>query len=540
MKRTGWWLAIFLVVTSFAYTGLFLSLSNPPFIDAPNHLARAVIMSSLWHDPHSPFQGYFSASHVFVPYMLADLGLILLLRTVGIHLAYPVWCALTVLVLVLAIWMYARQVLTTPWAIAAAVLCSWYFATSYYLILGFFAFQWGLAAAFIALAALEAWRRNEARSWIALYAIACLACYAMHIAVFAILAVLVAIVGLARVFRKEQSWARLVCEVLPFALLAAYHLPFVPIGPDNVADRTAELGSISHQFGPAFLHPGYVFNGFIQLLSGGILAGLTWFKIGNFFVSMFIRESYWLDGAILTLFWSIFTGALWYGRKADLRRHWRLAAVCGLAAVLYFLLPFWWEAVAYVDQRALPFLFIPLLMLSLRMFEDSKPEARQISLLILACALLAVLNFVSLARFLPRQSRQVTRYREALLTIPEGRVVLSVDTRRRDGNTYPLRHAGAFYAADRNGYAPYVFSNRTGSGPSEYFSDLSSIYRPSQRWYRAGAECDWGKVAENYDYVIVTKPWRADRIDLSRLELRYENPVATVFQVRRATPAATP
>jgi hypothetical protein len=328
---------------------------------------------------------------------------------------------------------------------------------------------------------------------------------------------------------------------LPFALLAAYHLPLVPAGPDNVADRTTQLGSISNLVGSAFAHPGYVLSGLIQLFGGGVLAGVTWFKIGSFFVSMFIRQSYLLDGTILTVFWTIIVGAFWSGRKqADLRRHWRLAAVCGLAAMLYFLLPFWWEAVAYVDQRALPFLFIPLLMLSLRIFETSNPGAKQISILLIACSLLAVLNFASLARFLPRESRQVARYREAIRTIPEGRVVLAIDARRRDGNTYPLRHAGAFYAADRHGYTPYIFSNRTGSGPAEYFSDLSSIYRPSQRWYRSNAECDWGKVAENYDYLIVTKPWHADRIDLSRLELRYENPIATVFQVRRPAVAATP
>jgi hypothetical protein len=92
-------------VTALASTGLFLSLSDPPFIDAPNHLARAVIMNSLWTDTHSPFQGTFSASHIFVPYMLADLGLILLLRILGPHMAYTIWSTLTVLVLVLGIWV---------------------------------------------------------------------------------------------------------------------------------------------------------------------------------------------------------------------------------------------------------------------------------------------------------------------------------------------------------------------------------------------------------------------------------------------------
>jgi hypothetical protein len=545
MKTIRWWLAVFLVVVALAYTGFFLSLSNPPFIDAPNHLARAVIMDSLWRDPHSPFQGMFSASQSWVPYTLADFGLILLLRTLGIQMAFPVWAALTVLVLVLGMWVYARQLLATPWAVAAAVLCSWYFATSYFLILGFFAFQWGLAAAFVALGALEALRRNDEKRflWIPVYAAACVVCYLAHEAAFAILGGMVGVLGFVRVLRKEQSWIRLVWELLPFAVLAAYHFPLVPATPEPVSERMAQApiaGKVSGFFRSMLIRQSYVADAVIQLLWGGLLAGVTWYKLGSFFVAMFIRQSYVLDGLLLVLFAGIIAAALWLGRRpGSLRVHWELAAVCGLAAALYFVLPFWWEGVAYVDTRALPFLFIPLLMLSLRIFESSKPSRAPITGLIIACSLLATANLVSLARFLPRQSRAVTRYREALLTIPQGRLVLPIDARPRDGNTFPLRHAGAFYAADRYGYTPYLFSDRTGGGPFEYFSDLSSIYRPGQRWYRSNSVCDWGKVVESYDYVIITKPWRADRLDLNGLELHYENPVATVFRVSRAA-AVTP
>ena len=305
--------------------------------------------------------------------------------------------------------------------------------------------------------------------------------------------------------------------------------------------RSPIAGTLGNLLGSTVLRSGYAMDGLIQVFGAGILAGVTWFKLGNFFVGMFIRQSYVLDGLLLILFWGVIAGAIWSGRRrVDLRRHWQIAAICCLATLLYFVLPFWWAAVAYVDQRALPFLFVSLLVLALRVFESSRPGGKQIALLVVACTVLAAANLASLALFLPRQSRQVARYREALLTIPEGRVVLSIDTRRRDGNTFPLRHAGAFYVADRHGYTPYLFSKRTGSGPSEYFSDLSPIYRPVQRWYRSNADCDWEKVANDYDYVVVTKPWRANRLDLSRLELHYENQVATVFRVRRATNAATP
>src|SRR5271165_4719608 len=106
-----------LILWAVVYTAFFLSLSNVPFLDAPDHLARAVIMKSLWSDPHSRFQGTFSAPRVFMPYLLPDLGMIFLLKTLGVKLAYPVWSALTFLVLAFSILFYARRHLVTPWAL---------------------------------------------------------------------------------------------------------------------------------------------------------------------------------------------------------------------------------------------------------------------------------------------------------------------------------------------------------------------------------------------------------------------------------------
>src|ERR1017187_582663 len=82
------WIAVLPILTALAYVGFFLSLSNPPFTDAPNHFARAVIMNSLWFDAHSPYLGMFSASRSFVPYMLPDLGFLFLLRQLGAERAY--------------------------------------------------------------------------------------------------------------------------------------------------------------------------------------------------------------------------------------------------------------------------------------------------------------------------------------------------------------------------------------------------------------------------------------------------------------------
>jgi len=497
----------FLVLTALAYTGLFLFLSSDPLTDAPNHLARAAIMKSLWFDPQSPFQGMFSARHFFMPYELPDLGLVLLIRMLGFEFAAPVWSTLTMLVLVGGVCVYARQVLATSWAFAAAVLCSWYFATNYLFILGFFSFQWGIAASFVALGALEAWRREKSFGWVALYVSlyigACVFCYGAHMASFAILAAMVGVVGLIRAGLKKQSWMRLGWELAPFAVLTGYHLLLVPAHPEAFG------GKLTHN----------------------TVAD----KFGHFIEAMFVRQNYVVDRSILALFWGIVVAAIWFGvrRRTGLGRDWELAAVCGLAAIIYFVLPFGLGGIFYVDERALPFFFIPLLMLALRIFEGSAPGRNQITILMVACSLLAAANLGSLASFLPRQNREVAQFREALLTIPARQMVLPIHTRRKDGNTWPLRHAGAFYTAERNGYSPYLFSGTTGGGPSGYFTDLSSIYRPGQDWYMGEGSADWDEIARGYDYVAITKPWMAERIDLSRLELYYENSVATVFRVRR-------
>ena len=104
---------IVLLVMALAYTGFFLSIPNPPFIDAAaiTSGSRGGSWIHCGGIAHSPFQGLFSASRVFVPYITPDLGLIVLVRTLGIRMAYPVWGTLTVLVLVLGIWAYAREVL---------------------------------------------------------------------------------------------------------------------------------------------------------------------------------------------------------------------------------------------------------------------------------------------------------------------------------------------------------------------------------------------------------------------------------------------
>jgi hypothetical protein len=491
---------MFLVLTGIVYTGFFLSLANAPFLDAPSHLARAVIMKSLWFDAHSPFQNTFSARPFFMPYMLPDLELILLLRMLGPALAYPVWSTLTMLVVALAVWFYAKQLLETWWAVAAAILCSWYFATDYLFVLGFFSFQWGFAFALIALGALHSWRRGRGQSFCWIYAGACFATYGAHPASFATLMILAGTIGFLRVVRKQQSWKLFAGEMLPFAMLCAYHYLLVPAHPET------SPGAVAHS--PAFN------------------------KIGRYFGSIFLRQEYWMDFALLLLFLGILASALWAGR-AGLRKRWELVVVAGLASAGYFLLPVGLGAGWYVDERMLPFVFIPLLMLALGVFEGSLPSGGKVALLIATCCALTVGNLVSLALFLPNQNREVAEYRAALRAIPAGRTILPVDTRRSDARTRPLFHTDSLYAVDRSGYTPYLFSARTGGGPSGYFSDLSPIYRPDHGWYQTNTAPDWGKVIQTYDFVVVTKPWRAERIERSGLELYFENSAATVFRVKR-------
>jgi hypothetical protein len=489
-------LAVFLVLIGLLYTGLFLSLGDVPFTDSPNHLARAVIMKSLWFDAASPYRATFFAKRIVMPYMLPDLEFVLLLRMFGARLAYPAWATLTMLVLAAAIWFYSWQLLASGWARLAAMACSWYFATNYLFILGFFSFQWGLAFAFFALGALHAWRGKKGRGWIAVYVAAVFATYGAHAACFAILLVLVAATGFLRAVLREQSWPGFAWELVPFAVLAGYHFWLLPAHPE------ASVGSMAHSMLPD--------------------------KIARYFGSIFIRHSYAVDLVLLVLFFGIIAYAL-RGSKIDVRKSWELLTICGLASAGYFLLPIGLEAGWYVDERVLPFVFVPLVMLALGSLERSQPSSRQIRRVVAACCLLAMANLASLASFLPRENRLVAAYREALQSIPAGQNVLPVDTLRFDARTRPLHHAGSLYL---EGYTPYLFSQKSGGGPSGYFEDRSQIYRPAQNWYVSNATPDWEKIAQSYHYVIVTKPWNPARLDLNRLTPQYENSVASVFRVK--------
>jgi hypothetical protein len=405
-----------------------------------------------------------------MPYLLPDLGL----------LAFgPLWSALTMLALVFGIWFYARQILTTN--LIAAMFCALYLATNYLFILGFFSFQWGVAFAFVALGALEAWRKNHKPVWFAIYTFACVACYGSHLAAFAILGAICLL--------KRQFVA-----LLPFAALTIYHVLLVPSHPE-------------------------VFGG---ALNHNTVAD----KFGHFIEALFVRQNYVLDRCLLALFWGILILALWPSEPRPAGAVTRpLITTCALAALIYFVLPIGIGAIFYLDERALPFFYVPLLILALRVSESSR-------LIPALCAILAIANLGSLALFLPRQNREVAEYRAALQTIPERKTVLPIYTRQRDGSTYPLRHAASFYVADRHGYIPYLFSQVNGGGPSGYFLDHSTIYRPPQNWYMTDASPDWEKVAKTYDYVVITKPWDPARIDVKHLTLHYENEMATVFRVR--------
>lgn len=474
MKR-NWWFAI-AAILAVTYTGFFLSLNNLPFTDAPNHMARAVVMKSLWFDAQSPFRGMYSVRPVFMPYILPDLLLVGFLR---LGFVSQVWPAITMLAMAGGFVFYAWQMLRTWWARTAAIFLAWYFATNYLLIMGFFAFEWGVAAALVALGALEA-------GWMALYVVACVVCYGSHLASFLTLAALVGSFRTFRAWRKEETWTQFALELAPFAVLLGYQLLFVPAEP----------------------------------LGGGWIHNTVWDKFGHLLEALFVRQNYVVDRSILALFFAIIGGSLWFGRKY-LRREWELALMCGVVLAIYFVLPFGIGNIFYVDERALPFLYVPLIVLALRVLEISRP-----TLLLSACAVLAIANFASLASFLPKQNREIGEYREALQSIPAGRLVMSVETRKKDGNTWPMRHVGSFYTTDREGYSPYLFNSRVPGGPSGYFEDLTSIYRPPPNWYIDRLPVDWKQMT--YDYLVVTKPFDPSRIPWSSVV--YENSAATVLR----------
>jgi len=201
---------------------------------------------------------------------------------------------------------------------------------------------------------------------------------------------------------------------------------------------------------------------------------------------------------------------------------------------MFFVLPLGYSEAYYVDTRPLPFVSFFLIagcMALPRANPSVKPVRERIALAL--AVLLAVGNLVYLARHFLIDRAWITEYRSIVAAIPIHSRVLPVYTRGGEGSFFPFFHTSGFVAMDRAASEPYVFAANNGN-PMKYFRYSHPTYDPPEDWYGQlpRPALDWQRVAQDYDFVLVTKPYDPAVLALPTRPLA-ENSTATLLQIEK-------
>src|SRR5262249_45454520 len=136
---------------------------------------------------------------------------------------------------------------------------------------------------------------------------------------------------------------------------------------------------------------------------------------------------------------------------------------------------------------------------------------------------------------LARNQMWLTQYRHVVAAIPAGARVFPVSTRVGEGTIAPYLHAPAYIAIDRGGLMPYAFNADT-ANPEKYLRYIKKPYAHRESWdhQRAWNAVDWNRVARDYDYVLVEKPFQRGRLPL-HLTQAAGNQSATLLRIDKDT-----
>jgi len=147
--------------------------------------------------------------------------------------------------------------------------------------------------------------------------------------------------------------------------------------------------------------------------------------------------------------------------------------------------------------------------------------------------MLATGHFAYLARHFIAEQNWVTQYRDVIAAIPEHGRVLPVYTRGGEGAVVPFLHVSGYISTDRAGIEPYVFAGDNGN-PMKYFRYNRRPYDPPEVWYGdiPRDPIDWGRVAREYDYLAVTKPYDPSVFKLATHPVA-ESPSATLLAIEK-------
>ena len=534
-------LSVFRIV-SILIIGLYIifwsTLRTLPFLDFPNHLTRCYVISKLLSDPISHFHQFFSFNFSFTPYILGDLLLSSLVHCTSLDFAAVLWPAVCFLSLPAALTFYLRQLRFEKGQITLAQLFSLYLSSNWFFLSGFFNYQLSVSLVFVSLGF---WERVMARfiplhseagrggvGYInyGLFILAVTSVYLMHFAGFFFLCLILAVNAGFYMWKRGRSIRVVLLSLIPSIVIGGIHvLRAVVFSPGFGSGRNTMI----------FRSP------FSKLTAIG---------------TMFVRFDYTVNIILFIAFVILVVGAVLINRngtfplKKETRTGQHLLFVIALVFV-YAVLPvsasgFGVSDVADVDNRALPFIFIFSLFVGLgagatsvdgkKAQEGFYPNSKSSCLrkvYLISTVLLTLANLSYLVVHLTPYESKLKEYKQAILAIPENKVVLPIATWKADGRIEVDLHFGALYTALRGGITPYLFSGDRNFPPT-YFRYRQPRYAPNLFWYkRKQGVVDWGRVQSTYDYIIATKPLDMGQIDLPTMVEIFSNNSTSVYTLRK-------
>ena len=477
-----------LAVTA-AYCLLFIVLSPLPVQDLPDHLARAVAMNDLLFHGGARFGGIFYFSLQWIPYLLGDLILTLGVALLGPTGGAALWIVLVFLSFPCAALFYLR---VRGIDIAGRNLMLWmslYLATDWFFLMGFLSYRISVAMLIVTLALVELWRRNPTLGRFALYAGAVVLDYLMHLSPIVFL---LAALGVTGLLRLRQRSATLRTEILLFVPLLAVLVWHVLVA--------------SHYREPSDPATSPWFWG-------------TWASKFSRVGSEFFHYARWTDlslvGLLALCLWARTRVPRWRDLREPLVLEFSVLGLMFLAT--FFALPLGYSEAYYVDTRPLPLasFFLIAACLALPRHEPAGQSGRT-AIALAAAVLLAVGNLAYLARHFIAEQKWITQYRDAIAILPEHGRVLPIYTRGGEGAVVPYLHVSGYISMDRAAVEPYVFAGDNGN-PMKYFRYKHRPYDPPEVWYGdiPRDPVDWRRVARDYDYIAITRPYDPSAIKLA-------------------------
>ncbi len=454
------------------------------------------MLADLFFQHGAQFGNDFSFRFLFTSYLGGDVLLAALVQLFGVNGAAAIWAVLTFISLPAAVYFYLRVMEARIEVVLLMLFVSLFLTSDTFFVMGFFEFKLSIALALVGLATLELLRQRWSAPYFAIFAVLILVTYLVHLAAVVFIGALQGVSAVWRIAQRRSSLARELLLFAPVIGVLAWH--FVGAAAyrqaDDLVDSPDSWGTVARK-----------------------MYDLSW-DLRRYDR----RQDTVVIGTLL-----IFLAASMLNRRVEYGKEWLSARVLeplSYALVffgLYFVLPFSQLEATYIDARALVlallFLFLGLLSIrtAIEPSSSSGGRGRTDAITISFAALAVYVNLAYLTFHLWKDSEWLAQYRATLAPIPPHASVLPIYTDATTRRPLEHLHAASFAVIDREALIPYQFSGDRGN-PMKYFRYVRRPYAPPELWYRQRQdnEVDWQQIARQYRYLLVMKPFTADRIPI--------------------------